>query len=104
MSNPADNNFISGFPDDSPYIEENIATAGTGTVGTDPTDLDALLNNLLADGIDGEDDPDTAFSINAAASFAALVEPEQQITELHLQEISLETAQTITELLTPFEL
>ena len=114
------------FADDAPYVEEmhGIGVAGSSAAfgqdgssssgGAAPSsggggfgDLDTLLSSLL-DGAEGDDgvgdDPDTCFSINAAASFAALVSPEEQIAEIGLQALDPEQAQAAVDVMTPLEI
>ena len=89
----------------------------SGAHGSGGGDLDALLSSLMGGGDFGFgsggsewagcSDPaggEIFFRINAAASFAALVAPEEQTAEIDLSEMDAQTAAEIVDALTPVEL
>lgn len=89
------------FENDAPYVpDEGSATDGGGGA----SDMDALLSDLIGSGsYDAAEDADTCFSMNAAASFAAISEPEEQVAELALQVLDAETLVNVVDVVTPVE-
>jgi hypothetical protein len=87
------------FENDAPYVPDEAAAGG----GVD--DMDALLSDLIGSGsYDATEDADTCFSMNAAASFAAIIQPEEQVAELSLKVLDAETLVNIVDVVTPVEL
>lgn len=98
MSAPGSFEYAGGeFEHDAPYVEDGESGGGVG-------DLNSLLADLIGSGEYDDDDPDTCFSINAAASFAAISAPEEQLAELPLKALDVETLVNLVDVLTPTEI
>ena len=85
------------FENDAPYVDEDDAGGVDG--------MTSLLSELIGSGsYDDADHADTCFSQNAAASFAALSAPEEQVSELTLKALDAESLVSIADVITPVEL
>lgn len=91
------------FENDAPYVEESDGFGGV--TGTD--DLHTILGDLgIIDPSSGfdYDAADSCFSLNAAGSFAAISQPEEELEELKpLKHLKLEDLINIVDVSTPLE-
>ena len=90
------------FENDAPYVEEDDHKSADGG---DVDDLNSILADLIGSGdYDQSSHADTCFSINAAASFAAISQPEEELAEFELRRLEVESLINVVDVITPIEL